>query len=92
MRSILVLLGIGTACAACCVPFLAPALAAIGVSGVLATRIGGVSLEYVVCEAGPWISAAAAIALAATLTIWVVRRRRTHDTCNCAATCTPGEC
>jgi hypothetical protein len=88
MRSILALLGIGTACAACCLPFLAPFLVATGLSGILALRVGGVSLDYMVCVAGPWIAVAGGLALVIAL----VRRGRGKTTCACETLCTPGEC
>lgn len=91
-KSIMGLLGIGTACAACCTPLLAPLLAALGLSGVLALRIGSVSLDEIVCVYGPWIAGAGVAALLARIGWGMWRRRGATAACDCAAVCVPVAC
>lgn len=87
-KSVFAILGFGGACLACCLPFVAPLLAAAGLSGVLAFSIGGFSLDYVVCVLGPWIASVGLLLMMVRL----LARRRARAVCDCAATCVPGVC
>lgn len=86
-RSVMALLGFGAACAACCVPFLAPLLVATGLSGILATKIAGVSLDYVVCVLGPLIALGGVVVLTV-----ILFRRKAKQSCECASTCSTETC
>jgi hypothetical protein len=86
-KLVLAILGVGAACSACCLPFIAPVLVT-AVSAVLGLSIGGVSLDDVARGLGPWIAGAALL----FLSIRLVVRRRNRASCDCAASCDPGKC
>ncbi|MEO5866401.1 MAG: hypothetical protein ABIS14_15435 [Sphingomonas sp.] len=93
-KSFFAVFGIGVACTACCLPFAAPLLLATGLSGLLAVRIAGVSVEYVMCEWGPSIALLGAAGLAAYFArlAWKNRAARLQASCDCAISCTPAAC
>lgn len=86
-KSIMVFLGLGAACAACCLPLIIPIAASIGLSGLAAANIAGFSVEFILCALLP-LTAIVGLGLIA---LWRMRRRKRAD-CNCESACTPGQC
>lgn len=87
-KAVLTILGLGAACSVCCLPLLAPLLAATGLSTMLTLAVGGASLNYLLCVLGPGIVIAGLLLAAALL----LARRRASAVCDCAATCGSDQC
>lgn len=86
-KSILTLLGIGTACLACCLPLFAPVMATLGVSSVLALRVAGVTLDYILCLLLPLVAFAGL-----GVTLLLLARTRAKAACSCKSACQPDTC
>lgn len=83
------LLGIGAACAACCIPLVLPLLAGVGVltAGAGGARLLGLSLEQILCYGVP-VAGLAAVGL-----VWWLRRAKARrEACDCQDICAVDQC
>ncbi len=89
-RPLLVWLGFGVACAACCAPLLLPVFVGAGAAGAgvfAGGRLLGLPIDAVVCGA-------IFVAIAAGFGLWFVRQRRavSAKTCSCVSACDTEKC
>jgi len=76
-KRLLGLVALGAACAACCLPFIAAGLGALGLGSALTAKVAGVSLDAILCIWGP------VFFLGAGAVILVAARGRRVTRCGC---------
>jgi len=79
-KSVLALLGIGAACAACCaIPLVVPLLAGLGLVGLGGVTLGGAAFG--------WMAAASAAGMLAVAAFYLWRKRAAAQACAADKSC-----
>ena len=81
-KRLLGLIGIGAACAACCLPLVAAGLATLGLGSALTAKVGAAPLDAILCILGPVLLIGAGAVM-----MLIAARRRRMAACGCETSC-----